>query len=187
MQAAFPAAGARLGPLFRWRYRRAAPRYELDVIARTPGYGAALWAALEATEGDPRWCGDIAAGTGWATRLLRDRFPHSRIVAVDLSPEMLDQMRPAPAVYRVVGNGWALPVATGTLEVAVLHNAPPSFRELARVLVPGGTLLFSLSSAAALPAFLRRWLLRRAIPPALGVPRELVVGWGVTWEFRRLG
>ncbi len=187
MQAAFPAVGARLGPLFRRRYRRAAPRYEQDVIARTPGYGAALRATLEATGGDPRWCGDIAAGTGWATRLLRARFPHARIVAVDLSPEMLDQMPPAPAVYRVVGNGWALPVAADTLEVAVLQNAPPGFRELARVLVPGGTLLFSLSSAAALPAVLRRWLLRRAVPPALGSPREIIVGWGVTWAFRRLG
>ncbi len=99
---------------------------------------------------------------------------------------MLDQLRPAPAVYRVVGNGWALPLATGGLEVVVLQNAPPSFRELARVLVPGGTLLFSLSSAGALPAALRRRLLRRAVPPALSVPQEIVVGWGVTWAFRRL-
>ncbi|MDQ7849932.1 MAG: class I SAM-dependent methyltransferase [Armatimonadota bacterium] len=178
--------GARLGPLFRWRYRRAAPRYEADVIARTPGYDAALRAALEATGGDPRWCGDIAAGTGSATRLLRTRFPRARIVAVDLSPAMLARLRPAPALYRVVGNGWALPLATGALEVVVLQNAPPPFGELARVLLPGGTLLVALSSAGALPPALRRWLLWRAVPPALGTPRETVAGPGVTWTLRRV-
>jgi len=178
--------GARVAPLFRHRYQRAAPRYEKDVVARTPGYDAALRAALETTGGDPRWCGDIAAGTGSATRLLRSRFPHARIVAVDLSPAMLAELQPAPALYRVVANGWALPLASGALEVVVIQNAPPAFGELVRVLAPGGTLLFSLSSAGAVPAAVRHRLLRRAVPAALGPVAETVVGLGVTWAFRRL-
>jgi len=156
------------------------------VIERTPGYDAALRTTLERSALAPRWCGDIAAGTGAATRLLRARFPQARIVAVDLSPLMLRELRPVVGVHRLVGNGWTLPLASGGLDLAVIQNAPPSFRELARVVRPGGTLLFSLSSAGALSVSLRRWLLRRAAPPALAPPEETTAGSGVTWSFRRL-
>ncbi len=186
LQAAFPSIARFLIPISRRTYRRLAARYEAEVIVRSPGYDAALRGALEHTASGPRWCGDIAAGTGAATRLLRSRFPETRIVAVDLSPSMLQELPLAAGIHRVVGNGWGLPLTSGGLDLAVIQNAPPNLRELARVVRPGGTLLFSLSSAGVLPVGLRRWLLRRAAPATLTAPEETAAGSGVTWAFRRL-
>jgi ubiquinone/menaquinone biosynthesis C-methylase UbiE len=186
VQAAFPGTGRRLVPIFRRRYRRLAPRYEAHVVARSPGYDAALRAALGLPALSPRWCADIATGTGAAARLLRARFPQARIVAVDLSAEMLGSHQGDPAVARIVGNSWALPLADGQLDLAVVQNAPPGLSELARVVRPGGFVLVSLSSAGGLPAVVRNALLRRGTPPSLRAGPAMVAGSGVTWVFRKV-
>lgn len=183
--AAFPSLVRLTVPYFQWRYRRLARQYEARAIAGTPGYGASLTAALAQCDLVARWAGDIAAGTGAATRLVRARFPQSRVIAVDLSPLMLQELRPAEPVLRVVGDGRALPLRADGLDLAVVQNAPPSFRELARVVRRGGVIIFSLSEGRRIPQGLRRWLLHRAVPQTLGPPREVAAGRGVTWWFRK--
>ncbi len=186
VQAAFPSAGRWLAPVFRWRYRRLAVQYDTRIIAGTLGYDGAMRAALDRHGPVPRWCGDIAAGTGAATRLIRTRFPGARVVAVDISGDMLRSLQPAPEIGRIVGSVWALPLASGTLDLVVSMNAPTSFLELARVTRPGGDVLFSLAAIGPVPTFLRRWLLRRAVPPELIPQGETAAGMGVTWSFRKL-
>ncbi len=58
---------------FAWERTRAAA----DLLARVP---------LEM----PRTAVDLGCGPGNSTGLLRDRFPHSRLIGVDTSPEMLE-------------------------------------------------------------------------------------------------
>ncbi|MBI3976132.1 MAG: methyltransferase domain-containing protein [Armatimonadetes bacterium] len=186
VQAAFPPVARLLTPYFRWTYGRLAPHYENHIIARTLGYGEALRVALHQCDLTPRWCADIAAGTGSATRVLRRRHPQARVVAIDLSLSMLQELEGAEGVNRIVGTGWALPLASGGLDLAVLQNAPPSFVELARAVRPGGVVFFSLSAAGLIPASLRRWLLRRAVPVVLAPLGETTAGSGITWSFRRM-
>lgn len=186
LQAAFPPVARLLTRYFRWRYGRLASHYENRAIARTPGYGDALRVALDQCDLRPRWCADIAAGTGAATRVLRRRHPQARVVAVDLSLPMLQALQRPEGVNRVVGTGRALPLASGGLDLAVLQNAPPSFAELARVVRPGGVVFFSLSAAGRIPARLRRWSLRHAVPAGLTPLGETAAGSGITWSFRRL-
>lgn len=183
--AAFPSLARLTIPYFQWRYRRLAQQYEARAIAGNPGYGDSLKAALAQCDLAPLWVGDVAAGTGAATRVVQARFPHSRVIAVDLSPIMLREFRPANHVMQIVGDGRALPLRAERLDLAVVHNAPPSFRELARVVRRDGVVIFSLSAGRRIPEPLRLWLLRRAVPATLGPPREVAAGSGVTWWFRK--
>lgn len=184
--AAFPLLGRFLSQFSRWRYHGLAGSYESRVVGQTAGYGVALGTALEQSALAPRWCGDIGAGTGAATRLLRARFPEARIVALDLSAPMLQARTPPLGVYRVVGNAWHLPFADNALDLIVIQNASPGFAEVTRVVRPGGEVLFSLDAAGRLPVSLRRRLLRRALPAGIHPAGETIAGSGITWSFRVL-
>ena len=98
---------------------------------------------------------EIAAGTGAATRELDARLaPATRIVATDLSPGMIEI-----AVARQGGSGrveWqtadamALPFADSSFDLVVCQfgvmlfpDRVAAYREVKRVLKPGGTFLFA--------------------------------------------
>lgn len=182
--AAFPSAARPFTRYFRFRYRRLAPSYE-DLTAAAPGYGEGLRMGLERCRVTPVACADVAAGTGAASRMIRARYPSARVVAVDLSVEMLREWRTVGDMRRIVGAAWALPLASGGLDLAVVQNAPPCFDELARIVRPGGVVLFSLSTAGLLPAGLRGWLLQRALPHGLALLSETAAGRGLTWLFQK--
>lgn len=95
---------------------------------------------------------EIAAGTGVVTRALLAAVPAARIVATDLNDAMVTW-----AAQRAPGADWrqadaqALPLADAAFDVVVCQfgvmfflDKPAAFREAARVLAPGGTLLFSV-------------------------------------------
>lgn len=182
--AAFPPSARLLARYFRFRYRRLAPSYD-DLTAAAPGYGEALRMGLERCGVTPVACADVAAGTGAASRMIRARYPSARVVAVDLSAEMLREWRTVGDIGRIVGAAWALPLASGGLDLAVTQNAPPCFNELARIVRPGGVVLFSLSTAGPLPAGLRAWLIRRALPDGLAPLSETAAGRGITWLLQK--
>jgi len=97
---------------------------------------------------------ELAAGTGRVTRHLRERLPASvRLVASDLSPDMLDVARgkftDAKAVEFVVADMQSLPFESNTFDVVLCQFGfmfPPdkqkAFDEAFRVLKPGGLFLF---------------------------------------------
>jgi len=89
---------------------------------------------------------DLACGTGRYARLLAEAGA-ARVVAADFSPAML---RRVDSAWRVRAGLTALPFANGAFDIVVsglaLGHAADlrrCFDEIARVLVPGGVLLYS--------------------------------------------
>lgn len=107
---------------------------------------------------------DVGCGTGRALPPLRDAVgPDGVIIALDVTPEMLDVARPASEAARaalVVGDARALPFADacadGVFAAGLVNHLPEpeaGLRELARVTRPGGRLvLFHPSGRAVLAA-----------------------------------
>ena len=93
---------------------------------------------------------DVAAGTGRLAAVLADRVgPFGRVVAIDLSPAMVDrgaaENRDLVQLEYVLGDALALPFDDGRFEAATiafglgtLPDLSAGLRELRRVVRPGG-------------------------------------------------
>jgi SAM-dependent methyltransferase len=126
-----------------------------------PAYAAAVAEAGLAAGGTAI---DVGCGTGRAVPALREAVgPSGTVVAIDLTPEMLEQARPrcnAARAARVLADARRLPLGDGSADAIfaaglVTHLPDPAagFAELARVTRPGGRLvLFHPSGRAAPPA-----------------------------------
>src|SRR6185295_777083 len=94
---------------------------------------------------------DLGCGPGHVARYLHERG--ANVVGVDLSPAMIERARAlTPGVRFEVGDMRALDVPDGAWQsivamYSIIHIAPESlaeaFREMRRVLAPGGSLLAS--------------------------------------------
>lgn len=129
------------------------PALSFDTVAAQyaaarPGYPPELLTTLEELAGRPlagATVVDVGAGTGIATRLLRDRG--ARVIAVEPGPGMGAQLRaglPDTPLLRAVGD--ALPLADASADfityAQAFHWTDPatSIPEALRVLRPGGAL-----------------------------------------------
>lgn len=107
------------------------------------------------TPGPVRRVLDIGCGTGELAHLAARHYPQARVVGADFTRAMVAQARTsrrpatlAPRLEYGRATVLALPFPTGTFDLAMsgfvvrnLPRLPDAFRELRRVLVPGGTLL----------------------------------------------
>jgi len=99
---------------------------------------------------------EIAAGTGIVTRALRDALPAStQLIATDLNPPMLEvarrKFRCDERVTFDTADATSLPFADESFDAALCQfgimffpDKAKSFREIHRVLAPGGHYLFSV-------------------------------------------
>jgi FkbM family methyltransferase len=116
--------------------------------ASRPSYPAALFDAIEELTARPLRNArviDVGAGTGIATRLLRERG--AQVTAVEPGPAMAERLRRAlPDVPLVRGSGDALPVADGYADLITYAQSwhwtdhARSVPEALRVLRSGGAL-----------------------------------------------
>jgi len=107
---------------------------------------------------------DVGCGTGRALPALRTAVgPDGSVIALDLTPEMLEMARPAgqaASATLVLADARSLPFADAAADAifaaGLVHHLPDpqaGLRELARVARPGGLLvLFHPSGRAALAA-----------------------------------
>ena len=107
--------------------------------------------AVRAAALRPRRVLELAAGTGIATAALVQHLPDAQVLATDLNPAMV-----AWGQDRVPGASWQqadaqdLALPTGSVDLVVCQfgvmffpDRPRAFAEMARVLAPGGTVLFA--------------------------------------------
>jgi malonyl-CoA O-methyltransferase len=111
---------------------------------------------------------DLGAGTGHASRALKRRFPRARVVAVDIAPGMLErarlQSRWLRRFQRVRADAYALPFVDGAFDLVFSNlmlqwcdDLDAVFAEIARVLKPGGLLLFSTFGPGTLAELRDSW------------------------------
>jgi SAM-dependent methyltransferase len=175
-----------------WKLFRGPTRRQFGSLAATwegrlgPEGLVPLGAALDRLTEPPGKVLDIGTGTGKAARVVAKRFPGAEVVGVDLAPEMVQEAKrvlPAELAGRVtfqVADGSQLPFADATFDLVVLQNMIPFFGELARVVRPGGRVIFAFSRGPDTPIWVPPETLRSRLE-AVGFRdvQELAAGEGV--------
>uniref|UniRef100_A0A450SWP7 Malonyl-[acyl-carrier protein] O-methyltransferase n=1 Tax=Candidatus Kentrum sp. FW TaxID=2126338 RepID=A0A450SWP7_9GAMM len=134
-------------------FDRAAPRYdEIAELQRT--IGDRLLAHLDPVRLQPDVVLDMGAGTGYCLLPLEERYPKACIVALDLAEVMLQETRarnrtPEKGLF-VCGDAEQLPLRDNSVDllfsnvtVQWCNDLAGTCHEFARVLRPGGLLVFS--------------------------------------------
>jgi malonyl-CoA O-methyltransferase len=125
----------------------------------------------------PRVVLDAGAGTGHATRALKQRYPESLVLALDLAPGMLVQAgqrmglrdrilggRFGHRFERIAGDVYRLPLADASVQLVFsslmlqwCDDLETALVEIRRVLAPGGLLLFSSFGPQTLQELRSAW------------------------------
>lgn len=158
-----------------WRLFRGLLRRQFQNLA--PGWDelrgsdhlAPFERALGAVQPTPRRALDLGTGTGQGAFALARRFPEAEVVGVDLAPGMIvEAKRKTPGELRrrlrfEVADASCLPYEDGTFDLVGLANMIPFFDELARVVAPGGSVVFGFSSGPQTPIYVPEERLREEL------------------------
>lgn len=134
----------------------------------------ALATAVNHVEGRPERILDLGTGTGEAALFFSREYLTASVRGVDLSEEMIRAARakvgldPEGRIAFRVADAGSLPYEDESFDLVAQINVPPFFAEIARVLRPGGEVIFVASSGSATPfytppAVLERGLAKRGI------------------------
>jgi malonyl-CoA O-methyltransferase len=127
-----------------------------------------LLGRLDELKVSPQRILDLGAGTGQASRALKRRYPQALTVAADIAPGMLArakmQSRWLRRFERVRADAYALPFRAASFDLVFsslmlqwCDDLDAVFGELARVLAPGGLLLFSTFGPGTLAELRESW------------------------------
>lgn len=136
--------------LMRQMFRIIAPRY--DLATRVFSYGMDRgWKQLgvrKASLPNDAMVLDLACGTGDFSQIVLQSLPGARVVAVDITEQMLRVARRRCRTEVVCGNGMALPFAAGVFDCVFVGYGLRNFtdlttalREIHRVTRPGGLIV----------------------------------------------
>lgn len=127
-----------------------------------------LLARVDELKINPQAVLDLGAGTGHGSRALKRRFPKALVVAADIAPGMLErakqQSRWLRRFERVRADAYKLPFRDGAFDLVFsslmlqwCDDLDAVFAELARILEPGGLLLFSTFGPGTLAELREAW------------------------------
>lgn len=117
---------------------------------------------------EPRTVLDLGAATGSATRVLAKNFRRARVIAVDLSHNMLEQTRRKQRwlsrVTTLQADANALPIADQSIDIVFANQLLPwvgnpakTFAEVSRVLTKDGLFLFATLGPDSLSEIRAAW------------------------------
>jgi len=114
-----------------------------DEVTAVEGYGEALEQALLDLRGHPARVLDVATGTGYAARRLKQQYPQAEVIGVDAAADMVDIARSHAEEEGLdiafgVGDAAKLPFDDASFDLVVCQNAPPFCDEMLRLLRPRG-------------------------------------------------
>jgi SAM-dependent methyltransferase len=143
-----------------WRLFRGALRRQFDRLAPDwdkiiqPDHLAAFERALDEVQPPPRRALDLGTGTGAAALAVARRFPDAEVVGIDLADSMIEAARrKSDRVRFEVADAAALPFEDGAFDLVTHANMIPFFDELARVVAPGGYVVFGFSGGSETPIY----------------------------------
>jgi ubiquinone/menaquinone biosynthesis C-methylase UbiE len=121
-------------------------------------------AALERVAGPVERALDVGTGTGGGARVLAERFPQAEVVGVDVSSGMLEEARRlSSGVSFVEGDAANLPFEDDSFDLVANANMIPFPDQVARVLRPGGWMLYAFSAGPETPIWVEPKVLRREL------------------------
>ncbi|MFQ5994578.1 MAG: malonyl-ACP O-methyltransferase BioC [Acidiferrobacterales bacterium] len=133
-------------------FERAATSYDASAVLQREIANRML-DRLDVIRRDPRRVADVGCGTGHCSRALQQRYRRARVFGVDIADPMLDAARSQAGwrgrQYFVCGDAEALPIADASVDMIVsnltLQWCDPDkvLREFARIIRPGGVVMFS--------------------------------------------
>lgn len=134
-------------------FEQAATAYETSAVLQDQ-VGAQLIERLDLVKLEPQWILDVGSGTGLQSRRLNRRYPRARLLALDLASNMLQQARRRKGwrqrQHFCQGDAENLPLATASIDLLYANmsiqwcnDLDQVLCEFARVLRPGGLLMFS--------------------------------------------